>query len=543
MKQPKTTLQKLDIPKNKRILVTSDIHGNLKYLEKVLEKAKFCDDDILIIVGDIVEKGTESLETLRYVKKLCEKGNTIALVGNVDAWRMYVIDNLDEKNAGELFDYTVAYREWKGTSFYEELAAECGYELNSAEDVLNAKKDIITHFKNEFDFLAELPTAIETQNFIFVHGGLIERKFDDNQNSSFYSMTKYDAFMDKTPHVFDKYVVVGHWPVSLYNSKKQQLSPIINKEKKIISIDGGCGIKKEGQLNLLVIPNIDCDIDDIYNVYYDELSEITALGYQEGSGDGIHICWIDRKVTVLEKGEKYTLIEHDRTKKRLKVPTDYIYDDVYCSDYSDRLLAVDQGNEMTLVYRASDGIIAKKNGEIGWYYGDFLENGEIKTKRLTVGKIKPEDKADVVKILRDDTVKQTYMLPDFEDDEAAEKLFLRLKELSEREDRFVFGVRLGETVIGFINDVEMKDGVVEMGYCFHPKYHGNGYCTEAFRAVIQFLFLNGFTEVKCGAFEGNEASLRVMQKCAMERLDYTDEIEYREKTHKCIYYSIKENKQ
>ena len=61
MKQPKTTLVKLDIPKNKRILVTSDVHGNLKYLEKVLEKANFCDDDILIIVGDIVEKGTESL--------------------------------------------------------------------------------------------------------------------------------------------------------------------------------------------------------------------------------------------------------------------------------------------------------------------------------------------------------------------------------------------------------------------------------------------------------------------------------------------------
>ena len=109
MKQPKTTLLKLDIPKNKRILVTSDVHGNLKFLERVLEKAGFCDDDNLIIVGDIVEKGTDSLKTLRYVKSLCEKGNTIALVGNVDAWRMYIIDKLCEDNAGELFDYVVDY--------------------------------------------------------------------------------------------------------------------------------------------------------------------------------------------------------------------------------------------------------------------------------------------------------------------------------------------------------------------------------------------------------------------------------------------------
>ena len=133
------------------------------------------------------------------------------------------------------------------------------------------------------------------------------------------------------------------------------------------------------------------------------------------------------------------------------------------------------------------------------------------------------------------------MLPDFENDEAAEKLFLRLKELSERDDRFVFGVHLGETLIGFMNDVEMVDQVIEMGYCFHPDHHGCGYCTEAFRAVIQYLFKKGFKEVKCGAFEGNPASLRVMQKCQMELLDYTDEIEYRGKTHKCIYYSIKEN--
>lgn len=542
MKQPKTTLVKLDIPKNKRILVTSDVHGNLKFLEKVLERAGFCDDDILIIVGDIVEKGTESLKTLRYVKSLCEKGNTIALIGNVDAWRMYIIEKLCEDNAKELFDYVESYREWKGTSFYEELAAECGYKLNSPDDVLRAKNDIISHFKHEFDFLASLPTAIETKDYIFVHGGLVERDFDENYGASFYSMTKNDAFLKTTPHKFKKYVVVGHWPVSLYNDKIQQFSPIIDKEKKIISIDGGCGIKKEGQLNLLVMPSIDCDVDEIENIYYDDLPELVALSNQKGSGEGIHICWLDRKVTVLERGEEYSIVEHNSTKKQIRVPTEYIYDGDNLMDYSDRSLDVKSGDKMTLVYRASDGIIAKKNGEVGWYYGDYLENGELKTKRLTVGKIRLEDKDDVVKILRDDTVKKTYMLPDFENDEAAEKLFLKLKELSEREDRFVFGVRLGKTVIGFINDVEIKDGAVEMGYCFHPNYHGNGYCTESFRAVIQYLFKNGFNEVRCGAFDENKASIRVMEKCAMELLDYTEDIEYREKTHKCIYYSIKENK-
>lgn len=540
MKQPKTTLLKLDIPKNKRILVTSDVHGNLKFLERVLEKAGFCDDDILIIVGDIVEKGTDSLKTLRYVKSLCEKGNTIALVGNVDAWRMYIIDKLCEDNAGELFDYVVDYREWKGTSFYEELAAECGYELNSKSDVLMAKKDIISHFKSEFDFLASLPTAIETKGYIFVHGGLVERDFDDNYDASFYSMTKNDAFLERTPHNFEKYVVVGHWPVSLYNDKIQQFSPIIDKEKKIISIDGGCGIKKEGQLNLLVLPSIDCEVDEIENVYFDDLPELVALGGQKGSGEGIHIRWLDRKVTVIEQGEEYSVVEHNSTKKRLRVPTAYIYDGDNLMDYSDRSLSVESGDELTLVYEASDGIIAKKNGEVGWYYGDYAKSGKIKTKRLTVGAIADEDRADTIRILRDNEVKKTYMLPDLESDESAERLFLRLKELSGNDDRYVFGVKLDGKLIGFINDTEITDDYVEMGYCFHPKYHGNGYCTESFRAVIQYLFKKGVKEVRCGAFETNEASIRVMQKCDMEPIDHTDEIEYRGKTHRCVYYSIKE---
>lgn len=46
----------------------------------------------------------------------------------------------------------------------------------------------------------------------------------------------------------------------------------------------------------------------------------------------------------------------------------------------------------------------------------------------------------------------------------------------------------------------------------------------------------GFRKVKAGYFEENEASRRVMEKCGMKQLSYTDEIEYRGITHKCLYY-------
>ena len=42
---------------DRRLLVISDIHGNVPYFEGVLRKAGFSDQDELIIDGDFLEKG------------------------------------------------------------------------------------------------------------------------------------------------------------------------------------------------------------------------------------------------------------------------------------------------------------------------------------------------------------------------------------------------------------------------------------------------------------------------------------------------------
>ncbi|HIW73360.1 MAG TPA: hypothetical protein H9684_03475 [Firmicutes bacterium] len=57
-----------------------------------------------------------------------------------------------------------------------------------------------------------------------------------------------------TEHCFDRSVVVGYWPVVLYGDKIRQANPVINCEKKIVSIVGDCGLNRDGQPNLLIIP-------------------------------------------------------------------------------------------------------------------------------------------------------------------------------------------------------------------------------------------------------------------------------------------------
>jgi len=53
------------------------------------------------------------------------------------------------------------------------------------------------------------------------------------------------------------------------------------------------------------------------------------------------------------------------------------------------------------------------------------------------------------------------------------------------------------------------------------------------------MFARGFSEVLAGAFEENLASMRIMEKSGMTRIEKTDEIEYRGKVHQCVYYSKK----
>lgn len=52
-----TKVQFLTQPEhNRRTIVISDIHGHRAWLEKLLKKVDFSEKDILIIVGDMIEK-------------------------------------------------------------------------------------------------------------------------------------------------------------------------------------------------------------------------------------------------------------------------------------------------------------------------------------------------------------------------------------------------------------------------------------------------------------------------------------------------------
>ena len=161
----------------------------------------------------------------------------------------------------------------------------------------------------------------------------------------------------------------------------------------------------------------------------------------------------------------------------------------------------------------------------------------IKTDRLELKPITDNDRGNVIALLTNDVVKQTYMIPDFESEEAAEKLFQRLRDLSVSDTFYQVGIFLENELIGIANEVERTADSIELGYAILPQFHNKGYGTEMLNAMIEKLFCDGFSKVVTGAFSENISSIRVMEKCGMKRLKKVDEIEYRGKVHTCVYYA------
>ncbi len=74
----------------------------------------------------------------------------------------------------------------------------------------------------------------------------------------------------------------------------------------------------------------------------------------------------------------------------------------------------------------------------------------------------------------------------------------------------------GRKLMGAIA-VELRDGQPDLGYWLDERHWGQGYMTEAARAVLPHVFLkHGYTAITSGAYEDNHGSLGVLTKLGFE---------------------------
>lgn len=234
-----------------RVLVISDIHGNLHLLDSLLEKLGFCQEDTLIINGDLIERGPDSLGVLRRVIRLMEGGNVFCTQGNGDYQIFHAVCS-GGLLYGSLFR---SYLSWQRNSLAAQMLRETAPDFRPGDDPEPLLPAVRERFARELSFLSGLPTMLRAGRFLFVHGGLTDPDPEVCAQGEVWPLVKNDAYLTHACRS-EFWQVVGHWPVTLYRESYPDCSPVVDPERRIVCIDGGCGLKEFAQLNAMIIPSV-----------------------------------------------------------------------------------------------------------------------------------------------------------------------------------------------------------------------------------------------------------------------------------------------
>ncbi|MBR5519534.1 MAG: serine/threonine protein phosphatase, partial [Clostridia bacterium] len=232
----------------RRVIAISDIHGNATVLARLLTRLQLTDDDLLIFVGDYVNRGTESIETLAMVMDLAKRENVVVLKGNMDRLLDWYFWRGETK---EVTDHFVFYRSMGWGVVFDDWAVRCGYPQPSADNFAELRADFQERYAAEAKFIRELPFSLATEDHLFVHAGVAP--VADWRESTEQQNLKNDPFLMHGENLTGKTIVVGHTPVWNSIESANTNNPIFFRDRQVIGIDGGIGVKDFSQLNALII--------------------------------------------------------------------------------------------------------------------------------------------------------------------------------------------------------------------------------------------------------------------------------------------------
>ena len=170
-----------------KTFVIGDIHGHLQALNALLDVVPFGQDDILIFLGDYVDKGPDTKGVLERLVDFSSRPNTIFLRGNHD--QMLLDAHLEP----------VKYSIWESLAGDAPLAS---YGSGESSELIEQIPE--SHWK----FLAEsCVDFFEDERFIFVHAGIHPHHTPSEEDvDHLHWLTLSTA----QPHFSHRTVICGH---------------------------------------------------------------------------------------------------------------------------------------------------------------------------------------------------------------------------------------------------------------------------------------------------------------------------------------------
>ena len=181
--------------------VISDIHGNYGKLKEMLEKIRFSDDDLLYVLGDMVDVGDEPIEVLL---DFSMRSNVYPIIGECDLRAAKLLSAFDKMSRGGEPD--------------EECIAEMSAWVNEGgKPTLEGFRILDDDMKEGIiDYLTDCTLyeelTVNGKDYLLVHAGIADfspdTDMDDYQPEDFVSEP-----LDSGRRYFeDKTLIVGHTP-------------------------------------------------------------------------------------------------------------------------------------------------------------------------------------------------------------------------------------------------------------------------------------------------------------------------------------------
>ncbi|MFC5542846.1 MAG: metallophosphoesterase [Bacilli bacterium] len=224
-----------------KVFAIGDIHGSYQLLDKVLDYWN-PNEELLIFLGDYIDRGKDSLQVLRKVIELSKEYKVITLSGNHE--QIFLNWLKKPKVMSEFyFDQKVGGASTI-ESFFSAMPHQPSMEDLSVEQMVEILK---TNFADEIEFLKNLRLYYYWRPYVFVHAGINAGVDDFLETGSDEFLWIREEFT-KVPHQAKEIVVFGHTPTIFLNedgSSKVWISPC----RKKIGIDGGGEIYKDGNIH------------------------------------------------------------------------------------------------------------------------------------------------------------------------------------------------------------------------------------------------------------------------------------------------------
>ena len=195
---------------NKKLFAIGDVHGCFDKLKVLIEeKIQIKKSDKVILLGDYIDRGTQSKEVIDYIIELKEKGfDILPLIGNHEAMLLDALANNE-------FLFL-----WIQNGGSETLKS---FGISSLE-FLEAKY---------IDFFKKLRYYFSFEEFLFVHAGFndeVNNPFEDKYHMIWKCRENYKHLL-----LQNKIIVHGHCPIKESVSKK-----LLQESGNVINIDTGC---------------------------------------------------------------------------------------------------------------------------------------------------------------------------------------------------------------------------------------------------------------------------------------------------------------